>query len=449
MNAHDHLVLNRKSRTALPTYDRTDRVSEPLAWPTLSRMALHGFAGEIVCAVADTSEADPAAILATVLGLFGIAAGRAPRVRVGDDWHHARLFSVVVGASARARKGTSEKGPKRIYAAAEKLLTSASSSAIFPCNLPLSWVPGPLSSGEGLIYAIRDGNPDQEDGDPGVKDKRLFVVEGEFASPLRAMQRQGNTLSTGIRSAWDGCTIAPLTKSAPIKASDPHVGIVGHITQQELRTSLANVEIYNGFANRFLWWCARRSQSRPLAPGMSESLVEDLGSELSKRIAIASRFSDVEFSDDARALYAGIYEQLTADGDDDLWAVVTSRAEAQVIRLALAYALLEASPIILVPHLEAAIAAWQYCNDSARFLFSSVTTDLVTERISDALKLGSKTTSELYRDLGGHINRQRMKQALESLQSRGRIDRTEHKTSGRSCAVWTLRSGTNEAKKAN
>lgn len=227
MSRHDVLPFKNDGSIVRPAGGHTDQILEPLPWPKLSHLALHGLAGEIVRSVADTSEADPAAILATVLCLFGIAVGRTAGVRVGNDWHHARLFSVVVGATARARKGTSEKGPRRIFAAAEKILISATSSAAFPSNQPLARVPGPLSSGEGLIYAIRDGKPEIEAGDPGVKDKRIFVVEGEFAAPLRTMQRQGNTLSTMLRCAWDGCTIAPLTKAAPIKATDPQAPAIG------------------------------------------------------------------------------------------------------------------------------------------------------------------------------------------------------------------------------
>ena len=55
------------------------------------------------------------------------------------------------------------------------------------------------------------------------------------------MQRQGNTLSTILRSAYDGKDLDPLTKNSKISASSPHICIVGHITEQELRTLLAQV----------------------------------------------------------------------------------------------------------------------------------------------------------------------------------------------------------------
>jgi hypothetical protein len=70
--------------------------------------------------------------------------------------------------------------------------------------------------------------------DAGAEDKRLMVVEGEFAGPLRAMTREGNTLSVLIRQAWDGVKLATLTKNSPLKATDTHNSIIGHITKTEV-----------------------------------------------------------------------------------------------------------------------------------------------------------------------------------------------------------------------
>jgi hypothetical protein len=65
-----------------------------------------------------------------------------------------------------------------------------------------------LSSGEGLLHAVRDpiiGRKKKSSGteiesveDPGVIVKRLLIIETEFASPLKMFQREGNTLSLAI-----------------------------------------------------------------------------------------------------------------------------------------------------------------------------------------------------------------------------------------------------------
>src|SRR5262249_17255434 len=146
---------------------------------------------------------------------------------------------------------------------------------------------GPLSSGEGLIYAIRDGSDDEEDGDPGVKDKRLLVVEQELGAALRAFQRTGNNLSMILRRAFDGETLEPLTKNNRVVATDPHINVLGHITRQELNSLLAGTEVWNGFGNRFQWLMARRPKTVPFPEPMPNKEVEEIAQELAYVIKLA------------------------------------------------------------------------------------------------------------------------------------------------------------------
>src|SRR4029453_2896452 len=118
-----------------------------------------------------------------------------------------------------------------------------------------------LSSGEGLIWAVRDPiekqQPIKEGGrvvdyqlvteDAGVTDKRLLVIESELASTLKVMAREGNTLSPVMRQAWDGHDLRTLTKSSSARATAPHISIIGHITRDELRRYLEATEAANGF----------------------------------------------------------------------------------------------------------------------------------------------------------------------------------------------------------
>ena len=202
------------------------------------------------------SEADPVAILIHLLSGFGSAAGRNAYVRVGASKHHAKLNAALVGETAKGRKGMS-------WAYAEDVLGE--------CDRywALERVMNGLSSGEGMIYQIRDKvegtNKDGEIyiADHGAEDKRLFVLEEEFASVLKVATREGNTLSAIIRSAWDARKLSTLTKNSPMKATDSHVSIVGHVTKTELVKLLSESDAHNGFANRFLWICARARRCFP------------------------------------------------------------------------------------------------------------------------------------------------------------------------------------------
>jgi hypothetical protein len=112
-----------------------------------------------------------------------------------------------------------------------------------------------LSSGEGLVPAVRDDSQGKHNEIvDGVGDKRFLVFEGEFARVLRVMRRDGNTLSGILRNAWDGRPFGNMTKQNPLKATGAYVSVVAHITNEECQREIRDTtEMFNGFANRFLW----------------------------------------------------------------------------------------------------------------------------------------------------------------------------------------------------
>ena len=63
-------------------------------------------------------------------------------------------------------------------------------------------------------------------------------------------------------------------------------------------------------------------------------------------------------------MWRAIYSKLSAK-PPGLLGAATARAEAQVVRLSLIYALLDRAAAIGTEHLTAALALWRYCADSA------------------------------------------------------------------------------------
>ncbi|MCC8108174.1 MAG: DUF6371 domain-containing protein [Planctomycetes bacterium] len=89
-------------------------------WPELSPDALPGFIGEFVELATRDSEADPAAVLATLLVRFGAEVyghqqNKGPYLAIGEAIHPPRLFAVVCGNSSKARKGTSRQPVTRLF----------------------------------------------------------------------------------------------------------------------------------------------------------------------------------------------------------------------------------------------------------------------------------------------------------------------------------------------
>ena len=105
--------------------------------------AYYGLAGEIVRTIDPHSEADPIALLVQGLELFGNVIGNSAHYQVEADHHHANLFVVLVGRSAKGRKGTSGGRVRSVFVAVDQ-----------------PWIEermkGGLSSGEGLINEVRD-----------------------------------------------------------------------------------------------------------------------------------------------------------------------------------------------------------------------------------------------------------------------------------------------------
>ena len=122
-----------------------------------------------------------------------------------------------------------------------------------------------------------------------------------------------------------------------------------------------------------------------------------------------------------------------------LFGAATSRAEAQVLRLSAVYAALDRSSLITVPHLQAALAAWEYCSATASELFGTSTGDITADRIKVAIE-GSKVglSRDQIRGLfHGHVTRDKIEAALEQLMSLGVLTHHLQPGRGRPASVWS------------
>jgi len=226
--------------------------------------------------------------------------------------------------------------------------------------------------------------------DEGVTDKRLLALEPEIASVLRVTIRDGNTVSATIRQAWDTGNLQTLTKNSPAHSTAAHISIVGHITKNELRRYMDNTETANGFANRFLWVCVQRSKVLPEGGQLLSVDFDSMVNRLRDAVNAAKTRSVLTRNEGARALWHIVYENLSG-GKPGLFGAVTGRSEAQVMRLACLYALLDQDTCIQRVHLEAALALWGYCEDSARYIFGDAVGDPIADTILLALNDASKT----------------------------------------------------------
>jgi hypothetical protein len=157
---------------------RTEKRAPTQTTVALLDFALHGLPGDIVKTVLPHTEAHPAALLIHCLVSFGNIIGHNAHFSVEHTPHCLNLYAVLVGATSRSRKGTSRSTPAYIFQ-----------------QIDPSWhkfrIKSGLSSGQGLIWAVRDpvmesrqtaeGEYEDRVVDPGEGDKRLLVVEEEFS----------------------------------------------------------------------------------------------------------------------------------------------------------------------------------------------------------------------------------------------------------------------------
>jgi hypothetical protein len=402
-------------------------------WPDdLHADAHHGLAGDVLRLVEPTTEADPAAVLVQLLVAFGNLVGRSAYCAVEADRHFTNEYVVLVGRTSKARKGTSWGRVRRLLRCAEEEIHRHAAPRVL---VPL-WadhrVQSGLSSGEGLVYHVRDkvvrrekvrekDNPpryEEVETDSGVEDKRLLAVESEFANVLKQTERQGNTLSIALRQGWDCGDLGSLTKNDPTRATGAHVSMVGHITAEELKRYLTSTECANGFGNRFLWLCVKRSKELPESVDIDPAQADRVVKALACAVNTARRIEAVSRDGGARELWRQEYSRLSADRPG-LAGALLCRAEAHVLRLSLLYALLDGCNKVKAEHLRAALAVWRYCEQSVLHMFGDSLGDPVADDLLRMLRAApdGMSRTDISRAFGNNRRSEDIGRALALLAS--------------------------------
>jgi hypothetical protein len=349
-------------------------------WPRQMSSAVRiGVVGELLDLVELQTEADPAAIAVDLLVRVGCAVGRGPHFVVSGTRHGANLFGCITGSTSAGRKGTSGAYPSELLALADPDFSARTLSG--------------LTSGEGIIHAVRDGadtGRTDKDGspivDPGVADKRLLAVESELARSLKAAGRQGSTLLPMLRAAWDGTPLMALTR-APYSARSAHISLIAHITPNELAALLSHGEVGGGTANRILFCMSRRQRELPFGGEVDRVQLGRIAARLARYLDAGRQLGEVPLDDDARAAWPAMYARLVADESlPGIAGELLARQVAQVRRLALVYAICCGSSAVGEMHLAAAAEVARYCRDSALHIFGRTTGNKTADRIIGELR---------------------------------------------------------------
>jgi hypothetical protein len=386
-------------------------------WPVLDAAALHGLAGDVVATIDPHTEADPVAVLMSLLVEFGAQAGKGPHAVADSAPHPARLNAVLVGDTAKGRKGSALQNVSRVTTPADPAFARERRMNGF-------------GSGESLVDAVRgiDENTDH----------RLLVIEPEFARLLAVAGRDGSTMSSVVRQAWDGDRLAVRSRGKTTIADEGHVSVMGHITVDELRGRLTATDTANGFANRFLYVLVRRSKLLPAGGNLDDAELVPLTRSFAKRVADAQYVGKMHRNPAAEALWTDLYTEMDKDRPAGLLGAVTARDSAQVLRLSVTYALLDGARLIDEVHVRAAWALWCYCRESAAYIFGQSIGDPLADRLLAAIVAagdGGLDGRAQFLAFSGHASRRQLDAARELLERRGLVERVSVQTGGRPAEV--------------
>lgn len=340
--------------------------------PELAPEAYHGRLGEYLHLVEEETEGHPAAIGAILLTQLGCLIGRRAQIWNGEHFHHANLFVLIVGGTSTGAKG--------VAATTARLFMDQIEPAF-----SVKHIIGGFGSGEALLDDIRD--LDEKAIEKGEKpmEKRRVVVEPEFARILQVARREHNILSIIIRNCFDYEPLRHRTKThGLIVATDHHVSVEGAITPAELLELSAEVDIRNGWLNRFLFFHSALARILPFGGAIDRGRLQDISAAVKDRVTteldtlaingVARTYRIMQPKDaktETSKALAEIYDpwyRSVRRGTGPIPDLV-GRQHVHVPRLMLILALLDGSDIVTVEHFQAARAWSDYSVATVERLF--------------------------------------------------------------------------------
>lgn len=314
----------------------------------------HGLIGEIVKLLEPHTEASPVALYIELLTLIGNCINRTPHFKVGGSYHRCNLFIVICGESSKGRKGSGHDIVVDFF----RYVDSGY----------LSCIVSGLSSGEGAIHAVRDPvtkvnkKGELETIDSGASDRRCLFFEPELAGrTFVAMRREGSTLSSVLRMAWETDVLSVVTKGNAETATNVHISVIGHATVQEFVHNLRAEDISSGFANRFMFFLVKRAKYLPFPTYPEESEVVSLALRLNRAIQATRIITRIDFAPEIRERWEKLYMEMNAETESvGQYDAMLSRGSPQIIRMAMIHAVIDGRKEIKHEDLDIAIQLWSY-----------------------------------------------------------------------------------------
>ncbi|WP_086970968.1 DUF3987 domain-containing protein [Vibrio coralliirubri] len=314
---------------------------------------------------------------------------------------------------------------------------------------------GGLSTTEGIVNELRD-DCTGKNGEVihGVSDKRLCIIEEEFANIFIKCRSNNSNLSSTIRKLFDGTNLSPLTKHDRISCTNPHVCIIGHITPKEFLAEVTGKDLYNGFSNRFLTILGFPKAVIPFPKPLNEEIIDALSIELADAIKWCNNTPrTLEMADSFKDLWVVEVHRISELGaPDSTEATLMVRAAHYAIIISGVFAALDKTCTLTDKHLHAALAWIDYWHESIRYVFDTEAEAHANQvRIKNAeevlsaikqvtLEVGSRSFKRTYlsKKLSRKVPTEVANIALQDLQERPVPPIAISRTGSKNCQIITL-----------
>lgn len=373
--------------------------------------AFGGLLGEMVAQLAPGTDA-------SVVGLLGSLIAFAGALIPGKAYFHGSHTSspliALVGESSVGRKGTAMRRAQDAM------------SECFQANAVNRVLLDGINSGEGLISAMSLRQNQTMAGEPCVG----LLFEDEFASLLVSRSREGSTIDSKMRAAFDGSQLSNRKAGDSKSVTAPYwlPGLVG-ITPSELRLLMGPGAMQNGSANRWLYLPVHRRDFMPVnvPPVFDQDTRARLIEERRKALANPPTLGVDQGVIDRLSAFSDFLPGVSFGLSRDL----VKRLQVITFRVALVHALVDGSSRVTQDHLARALALAEYARRGVSWIFGDTIgnpeANLLFRHLTAVGRLTRTTiTREIIRD---PVKRQA---AIDELLRIGRAQVVNVQTGGRS-----------------
>ncbi|ELA7155678.1 hypothetical protein WOB79_17240 [Vibrio parahaemolyticus] len=248
-------------------------------------------------------------------------------------------------------------------------------------GLVTPYLMGGIKTIEGVISKIRDVDEDKNNNHEIVDSVgNQLLIHDEEISRMFISAKKKPDISQTLRGFFDGVEVASNTKYNPIKCKKPHVGMFGHISKEELGDVVNDIDIYNGFLNRFVLIYDQRTKSIPFPPKIEDKSIDYLVEKLSDIINWTKEEErEMKYSECYIDLYSKKYEELRNLGENKIEKALLTRGAKYTAMYAMIFAALDKSTVIDKGHLESALAWVNVWEKSVKYIYQSYSQSILNE----------------------------------------------------------------------